>query len=760
MPEEPQSGKRRPFSYYLLLSMVILTLVVATGVTIADYLSARENFYTNAAMMQRQTEEEITQTVQLVDSAYRLYDNTLNLDMEQSFDIFMAEYDKAGRDPARMNLTQVKSNLGGMMDIYVINQSMMIEYSTYAPELGLDFKQWPVTHAYLAGILNGSGFFPDRIVREVSTGQFRKYAYMPSPDHQYIFELGLVGDVFRERHGKLQFEQRIADAATLNPYVLNVRLFDTTRHQVNNFSYRPTAQEKAILGEIIEKRETIEVQDAIAGKTIKYLFINLTDPQYASDMSWIVEVTYDTALIQDQLNRLILFHGIVALAALCVSLLSAVVVARYLTRPFQQIVTDVDTVAKGDLTHKVSSSFSLEFASLEKSINAMVNTLTATIDRMQESEMKYRDLVGLLPQIVFEADTKGNVVFGNRAAFDTFGYSPDELAQGLTALQMVIPAQHERLKGNFQDSLAGIAFNGSEYTFLRKDRSTFEGLVYSAPILRGNDVLGLRGIVVDITRLKEVEGDLIRLNQELERRVLERTIELEAAIRELESFSYTVSHDLRAPLRAIDGFSSILLEHHKKDLATDAQQYLEKVRENAQNMARLIDDLLTFSRTSRHPLNIQTVSPRTLVEEALEELRFDHTGRKVQIVRGDLPDCRADPALLKQVFLNLISNALKFTRTRAEARIEIGSILRDTMVAYYVRDNGIGFDMRYANKLFQVFQRLHSSRAYEGTGVGLAIVKRIIDRHGGSIWVESQIDAGTTFYFTVGQGSSGGNGNP
>ncbi|MDD1674020.1 MAG: ATP-binding protein, partial [Methanomicrobiales archaeon] len=369
------------------------------------------------------------------------------------------------------------------------------------------------------------------------------------------------------------------------------------------------------------------------------------------------------------------------------------------------------------------------------------------------------DLVGLLPQIVFETDTRGNVVFGNHAAFDTLGYTPEELARGLTAVQMVAPSQHDRLQENFQDSLMGRSFFGSEYTFVRKDGSTFEGLVYAAPIERGNEVVGLRGIVVDITRLKEVEEDLIRLNQELERRVLARTIELEAAIRELESFSYTVSHDLRAPLRAIDGFSSILLEHHKKDLAADAQQYLEKVRENAQNMARLIDDLLTFSRTSRLPLNIQTVSSRTLVDEVLEELRFEHAGRMVEIVRGDLPDCRADPALLKQVFLNLLSNAFKFTRTRTEARIEIGSILRNTIVTFYVKDNGIGFDMRYANKLFQVFQRLHSSRAYEGTGVGLAIVKRIIDRHGGRIWVESQIDAGTTFYFTVSTEPAGGNRN-
>jgi PAS domain S-box-containing protein len=389
----------------------------------------------------------------------------------------------------------------------------------------------------------------------------------------------------------------------------------------------------------------------------------------------------------------------------------------------------------------------------------MVNTLSTTIERRQESEEKYRDLVSLLPQIVFETDREGNILFGNRAAFDTFGYTPEDLERGLTAMQMIVPHQRAYLQENFQKSLTGTSFYGAEYSFIRKDGSTFEGLVYSAPILRGNEVTGLRGVVVDITRLKQAEGDLKRLNQELERRVSERTTELEAAIRELESFSYTVSHDLRAPLRAIDGFSSILMEHYREDLPQDARQHLEKVRENAQNMARLIDDLLTFSRTSRHPLDIQGVSTRSLADEALEELRFEREGRHVDIVYGDLPDCRADPTLLRQVFLNLLSNALKFTRTRDEARVEIGSLHEDGSVVYYVRDNGIGFDMRYAHKLFQVFQRLHSPRAYEGSGVGLAIVKRIIERHGGSVWVESQVDTGTTFYFTLGQRQAGTEGS-
>lgn len=236
---------------------------------------------------------------------------------------------------------------------------------------------------------------------------------------------------------------------------------------------------------------------------------------------------------------------------------------------------------------------------------------------------------------------------------------------------------------------------------------------------------------------------------ELEHTVAERTKLLEAANKELESFSYSVSHDLRAPLRAMDGFSHILLEEHSEDLSPDAKRYLQLVRSNAQQMSNLIDELLAFSRLGRKPLNKQSVMPLDLVNNVLDELKDEQTGRQIDIVIGNLPACEADPILLKQVFVNLISNALKFTRKKEAARIEIGSQQRDSEVVYFIKDNGAGFDMQYAHKLFGVFQRLHSADEYEGTGVGLANVQRIINRHGGRIWAEGEVDKGATFYFTI-----------
>jgi len=246
----------------------------------------------------------------------------------------------------------------------------------------------------------------------------------------------------------------------------------------------------------------------------------------------------------------------------------------------------------------------------------------------------------------------------------------------------------------------------------------------------------------------QLAAELSRLNLELERRVGE----LQAANRELESFSYSISHDLRAPLRSLDGFSRILLEEYASELSETPQRYLRVVRESAQEMGRLVDDLLAFSRLGRQPLKKQSVDLAILVHQVVESLSSEWEGRRVEITVGDLPVWQGDLALLRQVFVNLIGNALKFSRQRDPAIIEIGRSVKDEQpgkVVCFVRDNGAGFDMQYADKLFGVFQRLHRAEDYEGTGVGLAIVERIINRHGGRVWAEAEIEKGATFYIAL-----------
>jgi PAS domain S-box-containing protein len=367
------------------------------------------------------------------------------------------------------------------------------------------------------------------------------------------------------------------------------------------------------------------------------------------------------------------------------------------------------------------------------------------------SELRYRRLFETAKDgiLILDAET-GMVVDVNPFLITTLGFSHEEfLSKAIWELGFFrdIWANEEKfaeLKDKEYVRYENLPLETSDG---RRIEVEFVSNVY---LVNGSKVTQCN--VRDVTARRQAEEALRQLNASLEQRVIERTIQLEAANKDLEAFSYSVSHDLRAPLRAISGFSKIVLEDHAATLNADGLRYLNMVDQSARQMGRLIDDLLTFSRTGRQPLTVQTVNTTDIVNACLTDLKDMQENRHVTISVGELPDCEADASLLRQVWLNLLGNALKYTRKSDPAVITVGSRREGGTDSYFVEDNGAGFDMKYADKLFGVFQRLHLADDYEGTGVGLALVQRIVERHGGRVWAEAKLNLGATFHFTLAGG--------
>jgi PAS domain S-box-containing protein len=370
-------------------------------------------------------------------------------------------------------------------------------------------------------------------------------------------------------------------------------------------------------------------------------------------------------------------------------------------------------------------------------------------EELRESEERYRLLSDAIPQFVFTTDAEGRCDYVNRRWFDYSGMTP-EATRGYGWMAAVHPDDLARLAARWDAAMRGGGGVTVEHRFRRADGVYRWFLNRSLPMrdARG-EVTKWVGTATDIEDAKQAEAEVSRLNDELERRVAERTAQLEAAVSELEAFSYSVSHDLRAPLRAIDGFSRILLEGHAARLDADAEHLLNVVRDNARRMGQLIDDLLAFSRAGRKEAVKARIDMQALAREVLGELLAAGGGGRHAISVGELPPALGDARLVRQALTNLVSNALKFSRHVPAPRVEISARRAGREQVYCVRDNGVGFDMRYAARLFGVFQRLHSQAEFEGTGVGLAIVQRIIQRHGGRVWAEGSVGAGAAFYFTL-----------
>jgi PAS domain S-box-containing protein len=342
-------------------------------------------------------------------------------------------------------------------------------------------------------------------------------------------------------------------------------------------------------------------------------------------------------------------------------------------------------------------------------------------------------------------DAQGTILDVNRQACESLGYSREELI-GMTPYDFDVGfgrSFHDQMRARL-DAGEVIAIDTRHR---RKDGSVFPVEVRIRPFWQGERRFSV-SLARDITERKRAQEEIHRLNQELEQRVLDRTAQLEATNKELEAFAYSVSHDLRAPLRHIDGFLELLQQRMGGKLDERSQHYMTVISYSARRMGQLIDDLLSFSRMGRNEMSKTPVDLGVLVQEVIREFSPEK-GRSIHWRITTLPTVTGDRAMLRLVLVNLIANALKFTQGRSQTEIEIGCQAGDKETIIFIRDNGVGFDMAYADKLFGVFQRLHRADEFEGTGIGLANVRRIIQRHGGRTWAEGVINQGATFYFSL-----------
>jgi PAS domain S-box-containing protein len=367
---------------------------------------------------------------------------------------------------------------------------------------------------------------------------------------------------------------------------------------------------------------------------------------------------------------------------------------------------------------------------------------------MMESEERYRNLIQNAHDMIQSVAQDGHFNFVNSAWLTIMGYTSDEL-QNITIFDILHQSCAPHCMEAFKKVMSGESLHNIEALFVSKDGRSIDVQGNVAPRFIDGKIVGSQGIFHDITERKRAEEEIKKLTADLEQRVTERTAQLESANKELEAFAYSVSHDLRAPLRAIDGFSRFVLEDYAEKLDDEGKRLLNIIRSNTQKMDHLITDILELSRASRTEMKLSCIDMTTLVNSVYHELASPEIQEKFVFSVSALTDAFGDLTLIRQVWTNLISNAIKYTMPKEERRIEIVSHMENSMNVYSIKDTGVGYNPDYAHKLFGLFQRLHKVEEFEGTGVGLAIVQRIIFRHGGKVWAEGKLNEGATFWFSI-----------
>jgi len=369
-------------------------------------------------------------------------------------------------------------------------------------------------------------------------------------------------------------------------------------------------------------------------------------------------------------------------------------------------------------------------------------------DALEESRQLFQNITNVSPVGIFRTRTDGYTTFVNPRWSELSGLSFEE-ALGFGWLNAVHPDDRHRLNSNWNNDVDLQRESIAEYRFVKPDGSINWVMGNAVPEIKNNKITGFIGTITDITERKLAEKEIKNMNEVLENRVLERTKQLESANKEMEAFNYSISHDLRTPLRAIDGFANFLLEDYGTKLDAEGNRLLGVIIKNANKMGFLIDDLLAFSRLGRQEIQKSTIDMHAMAQSVYEDITSDIIKGNIEFCLHHIPETFGDPAIVRQIWVNLIGNAIKYSSKKPIRKIEIGYSYVDGENIYSVTDNGAGFDMAYYDKLFGVFQRLHTIKDFDGTGIGLAIVKLIVVRHKGRVWAEGTVGEGAVFYFTL-----------
>lgn len=466
-----------------------------------------------------------------------------------------------------------------------------------------------------------------------------------------------------------------------------------------------------------------------------------------------VELTELHTIINDKIRiaGLLFFVGI--LLALFISLIFQSGISNPI---FNLVYTMQEVTQSGNYKKRAPVKGTDEVNTLSKEFNTMLEEIEKREKHIKQrtfelelANIKFQNLIQSAPDAIVTIDQKSVISNWNSEAVKMFGWNENE-AVGKSLTETIIPEEYREAHSHGMERFlntgkATVMNRPIELVALKKDGTIFPiELKISSYIFNGT--LVFIGFIRDIRERKKTEQKILMLNQELENKISE----LEISNREMESFSYSVSHDLRAPIRAINGFSKLLEKQYAPKFDEEGKSLLGTITGEAIRMGQLIDDLLAFSRLGKKEIQKSKVNMTDLANEVINEtLRIQEHGHNAKITLDNLPDAACDRGLIKQVFVNLIGNALKYSSQNPNPTIHIGSNSEKNTTVYYVRDNGVGFDMKFYDKLFGVFQRLHNPQEFSGTGIGLAIVKRIIVRHGGKVWAEGIVNNGATFYFSL-----------